>query len=138
MRRFVRILFQAGMRGIRGRCPSCGDSRLFCGWNRLQETCPTCGLALGRIQENTWAFMYMSTAALTGMVVIGMFLLTPADVRVGRVVVFLIAFFLITGTLPIRKGIAIAFEVAIEKRWGSEDDALADVDSGKRSEQRQE
>jgi len=128
MGRFVRILFRAGTRGIRGRCPSCGVSRLFCGWNRLEETCPTCGLELGRIQENTWAFMYMSTAALTGLVVTGMFLLTPADVRVGRVVVFLIALFLITGTLQLRKGIAIAFEVAIEKRWGIDDSAGAEGD----------
>jgi uncharacterized protein (DUF983 family) len=30
--------------GIRGRCPRCGEGRLFSGFLRLGESCPSCGL----------------------------------------------------------------------------------------------
>ncbi|HEX2257365.1 MAG TPA: DUF983 domain-containing protein [Afifellaceae bacterium] len=30
--------------GLRGRCPRCGDGRLFTGFLRIRESCPACGL----------------------------------------------------------------------------------------------
>jgi len=46
-------------------------------WNRLRESCPVCSLRYERHTGDTWFFMYMSTAGLTGFLVVCMFLLRP-------------------------------------------------------------
>jgi uncharacterized protein (DUF983 family) len=42
-------------RGLRKRCPHCGEGRLFSGWRQL-ERCSTCGLVFTRNPGDTWAF----------------------------------------------------------------------------------
>lgn len=37
---------QTAMRGIRGKCPRCGEGRLFRKWLKPQERCPVCTLDL--------------------------------------------------------------------------------------------
>jgi uncharacterized protein (DUF983 family) len=34
--------------GLRGRCPACGEGRMFARFLKAAPTCPTCGLALDR------------------------------------------------------------------------------------------
>ena len=38
-----RDVFQAMWRGFRGRCPSCGEGRLFSSFLKVNESCPECG-----------------------------------------------------------------------------------------------
>jgi uncharacterized protein (DUF983 family) len=40
-------LGSAMLRGLRGRCPACGRSRLFAGYLSVVATCPHCGAPLG-------------------------------------------------------------------------------------------
>ena len=42
------MLTQIG-RGMAGRCPACGRTRLFCGYLRMVQECSACGAPLGRI-----------------------------------------------------------------------------------------
>ena len=42
-------------RGLRKRCPHCGDGSLFSGWSHL-ERCSVCGLVFSRNPGDTWAF----------------------------------------------------------------------------------
>ena len=35
-------------RGLRQRCPLCGEGRLFRGWFRMHRDCPVCGLRFER------------------------------------------------------------------------------------------
>jgi uncharacterized protein (DUF983 family) len=42
-------------RGLRKRCPHCGEGRLFSGWSFL-ERCSICGLVFTRNPGDTWAF----------------------------------------------------------------------------------
>jgi uncharacterized protein (DUF983 family) len=42
-------------RGLRKRCPHCGEGRLFSGWSFL-ERCSICGLVFARNPGDTWAF----------------------------------------------------------------------------------
>lgn len=37
---------EAALRGIRGKCPRCGDGRLFRKWLKPMEACPACALDL--------------------------------------------------------------------------------------------
>lgn len=104
---------QALLRGLRHRCPRCGEGSLFAGWNRLRERCPVCGLAFERRSGDIWFFVYMSTAGLTGLLVVAMFLLRPRVIWVGQILVCLAAIALIGLSLPYRKGIAVALDYLI-------------------------
>ncbi len=59
--------------------------------------------------------MYMSTAGLTGLLVVTMFLLHPRVLWIGQVLVCLAAVALIGFSLPYRKGIAVALDYLLER-----------------------
>lgn len=103
-------------RGLARRCPRCGEGKLFAGWHRLAERCPVCGLAFERRTGDTWFFMYMSTAGLTGVFVVAMFLLHPRVIWLGQLVVCLLAVAVIVLSLPFRKGVAVALDYWLEQR----------------------
>lgn len=41
-----RDLKQAMLRGLRGRCPACGEGKLFRAYLKTNDVCPACGLEL--------------------------------------------------------------------------------------------
>jgi uncharacterized protein (DUF983 family) len=106
------------VRGLRRRCPRCGEGPLFHGWNRLRESCPVCGLRYEERSGDTWFFMYMTTAGLTGCLVVLMFLLRPRVVWMGQLAVLALAIVVIGLSLPYRKGVAVALDYLIERRVG--------------------
>ena len=107
------------VRGLRRRCPRCGVGSLFNGWYTVRPECSVCRLDFEACQSNTWAFMYLSTAFLTGLFFVVMLLIRPASVLAGRAVVFVAGLAIIVGSLPFRKGLAMALEFVIDNRWGS-------------------
>ncbi|HWM92520.1 MAG TPA: DUF983 domain-containing protein [Thermoanaerobaculia bacterium] len=111
-------MLTALIRGMRGRCPRCGQAPMFQGWNHLHDRCAVCGLALEARSGDTWFFMYMSTAGLTGTIVVIMFLLRPRVLWVGQLLVMIAAVAVIGLTLPLRKGVAIALDYLITRRAG--------------------
>ena len=50
-----KLISTALRRGLRKRCPHCGEGRLFSGWSHL-ERCSICGLVFARNPGDTWAF----------------------------------------------------------------------------------
>ena len=50
-----KLISTALRRGLRKRCPHCGEGRLFSGWSQL-ERCSICGLVFARNPGDTWAF----------------------------------------------------------------------------------
>lgn len=104
-------------RGVRQRCPQCGRSRLYVRWYSLEKECNHCGLPIAVEDGDTWAFMYMSTAFLTGVILAAMFLLRPPTYWLGRTAIVVAALALILGTLPLRKSIALAINYLITLRW---------------------
>lgn len=61
------------------------------------------------------AFMYISTAFLTGLFVLLMLLWRPVDLAGGRWMIIGIALGLILGTMPMRKGVALAVELWLQR-----------------------
>jgi uncharacterized protein (DUF983 family) len=47
-------------RGLRLRCPVCGQGRLFRGWFTMEDRCPSCGLDLRREQGYYVGAMYIN------------------------------------------------------------------------------
>jgi uncharacterized protein (DUF983 family) len=62
-------LLQALRRGFAGRCPACGQSRMFTGWLRVQTSCAACTAPLGAVRADD-APPYF-TIFIVGHVVIG-------------------------------------------------------------------
>jgi len=103
-------------RGLRARCPQCGESKIFSGWNKLVDECPVCGCGLERRGGGSWFFTYMSTAFLTGIIVVFMLLFRMPSLILQIAVVVAAWFLLILLTLPIRKSIAIAIDYLVDIR----------------------
>ncbi|MCA1827180.1 MAG: hypothetical protein ABR567_16260 [Myxococcales bacterium] len=98
------------VRGLRLRCPRCGEGRIFRRWWTYTEyrECQRCDLVYDRRGESL-AFMYLSTAFLTGVMFLVLITLPPRGslwtYRVGLVAG---ALTLYAVTMPFRKGLAIA------------------------------
>lgn len=106
---FVSLSRQIVGRALRLRCPRCGEGRIFRRVLTYSEYthCPRCGLRYDPRGESL-AFMYVSTAFLTGVMLIVMLLMHPESVASGRLVVIPAALALYLSTLPVRKALAIA------------------------------
>lgn len=101
-------------RGARGLCPACGIGRIFQGWLALNENCPTCKQPFQKGSGDTWALLYLSTAGLTGVLVIFMLVINPFSILANRAVLAVAAFTLIVASLPLRKGLAVAIDHLID------------------------
>jgi len=64
-----RQLWQSLVRGIRGRCPACGNGRLFAGGLRVGDHCPACGEAFHHHRADDLP-PYLNIL-LTGHIVVG-------------------------------------------------------------------
>ena len=111
-------LFGTLSRGLRGRCPRCGRGRLFDRRYRLRAACDECRLPLETLGADTWALMYLSTAGLTGVVVVAMLVIRPESLLVGRAVLATAATVAIVCSVPARKGAAVSLNYFIESRAG--------------------
>jgi uncharacterized protein (DUF983 family) len=96
-------------RALRLRCPRCGEGKIFRRLITYNEytSCPCCGLHYDPRGESL-AFMYISTAFLTGVMVVVMLLMHPESIASGRMIVIPAALALYLSTLPVRKALAIA------------------------------
>jgi hypothetical protein len=57
-----------------------------------------------------WAFMYLTTGGMTGIIIAAIVFIRPPVFWIGRVAVFVAAVTTIVCTLPRRKGLAVALD----------------------------
>ena len=81
----------------------------------LRDACAHCGLRFVEEPGDLWAFIYLTTAGLTGVVIVAMLLVRPASLLGGRLVLASLAAALIVGTLPLRKGIGVAVDYLLRE-----------------------
>ncbi len=60
--------------------------------------------------------MYISSAGLTGVFFVALFLIKPTDVLIGQAIVLPLALAVIGGSLPFRKGFAVALEYLVDRK----------------------
>jgi uncharacterized protein (DUF983 family) len=101
------VIGRALARGLRRRCPHCGEGRLFDGWRHL-ERCTRCGLVYERNPGDTWAFTVIGdrlpVAAAIVLVYFGLF---RYDRTLG-IIAFVLLSVVLVWTSPNRWGAGIA------------------------------
>ena len=110
-------LFRTALRrGLRKRCPHCGEGPLFSGWSHL-ERCSVCGLVFVRNPGDTWAFTIIGDrlplAALIALIYFGVVRSHPGLGLTILVVVVALAVW----TTPNRWGAGIALHYLSRVCW---------------------
>jgi uncharacterized protein (DUF983 family) len=84
----------------------------------VRERCEVCGLELQAREPDTWLFMYVSTALITGVFIAGMLWVfpVPANKWAWRVIMGVVALAAFFGTAPLRKGVAIGLDYMVDMR----------------------
>ncbi|MFT4571379.1 MAG: hypothetical protein ACI8TX_002487 [Hyphomicrobiaceae bacterium] len=111
--------------GFRTRCPRCAQGRLFEGWLSLRTHCDHCALLFQEGSGDTWAVLYLSTAGVTGLIVVSMLLLGADFIARHRIGLAVVATILIVASLPYRKGLAVALEYLVNRSLDEVDRAPA-------------
>jgi uncharacterized protein (DUF983 family) len=118
-------------RGLRRRCPHCGEGPIYQGWVKLHERCPNCGLKYLADQGDLWAYLVALDRALFIFPIIVMiyFRLTLDSpfwfYLLGSVIGLLFVF-----TLPHRNGMALGVDYLIRRKSGD----LAEKESPPKSQ----
>ena len=104
------------LRGLAGRCPCCGQGRLFPRYLKTVEICPSCGEALGRIPADD-APPYLTVLVLGFILVPGILITVrldpPTAVAVGIWLPLSVA--LVLALLPRCKGAIIGLIWSLER-----------------------
>lgn len=89
-------------------------------WHRpVRECCAVCGLPLRRREPDTWLFMYVSMALITGLYLIAMLWVFPAPTRPwlwrGFIAASALCLYLVTA--PVRKALSLGLDYWVEVQW---------------------
>jgi uncharacterized protein (DUF983 family) len=111
-------------RGLRRRCPHCGEGPLFKGWSHHLDRCPVCGLVYERNPGDTWAFTIIGDrlpiAAIIGLIYFGW---GRMPVALGLLIVTALGALLVW-TAPNRWGIGIALHYLSRVMWPDPEDPV--------------
>jgi uncharacterized protein (DUF983 family) len=95
-------------RGLRKKCPHCGQGDLFRGWFKLKDQCDVCHLVYERNYGDTWFFWILSDRIpiAFGIVLVYFGFRTTHWLTAGA---FLLAMVVpLVWSMPYRQGVAIA------------------------------
>lgn len=106
-------------RGLRKKCPQCGEGPLYKGWIKLHEHCPVCGLRYLPDQGDLWGPLLLLDRLLfiIPMVVLFYFGVVKPNW------IFLVVFgggmtLLLVLTAPNRNGASLALDYLIRRKAG--------------------
>jgi uncharacterized protein (DUF983 family) len=94
-------------RGLRKRCPHCGQGPLFAGWRHL-ERCPVCDLVFERNPGDTWAFTIIGDRLPVAAIIVLLYFGFGRSHRVLALSAFVVMGVLLVLTAPNRWGVGIA------------------------------
>jgi len=119
-------------RGVRRRCPQCGEGRVFKGWIRLHDHCEVCGLQYLSNQGDLWAYLVAVDRALFIFPLIIMIYFRIYNPNSVWYYLFcaglLVGFFY---TLPHRNGMSLGVDYLIRRKYGD----LSDQESPPKSDE---
>jgi uncharacterized protein (DUF983 family) len=111
-----KLIGTALRRGLRKRCPHCGEGRLFAGWSHL-ERCSICGLVFARNPGDTWAFtIFGDRLPIGAMIVLIYFGVGRWHLFLGPTMLVVLAALLVW-TAPNRWGVGISLHYLSRVYW---------------------
>jgi len=103
-------------RGLRKRCPHCGEGSLFSGWSHL-ERCSVCGLIFARNPGDTWAFTIIGDRLPLGAMIVLIYFGVMRSHRLLGLAMLVLLAVLLVWTSPNRWGASIALHYVSRVCW---------------------
>ena len=126
-----RFIATALGRGLRKRCPHCGNGRLFAGWSQL-PACSHCGLVYLRNPGDTWAFTIVGDRLpIAGMIVLIYFGVVRSYPVLGFTLL-IVMLVLLVWTAPNRWGVGIALHYLSRVFWPNPEEPIPPTPTGSR------
>ena len=118
-------------RGVRRRCPHCGQGRLFSRWITFHPRCANCGLVYLRNQGDTWLYWIVLDRIPIGAGIVAIYF----GFRITGFVSGMLFFLAIAGplfaTMPQRQGVALALSYLARVWFPDESDAIPPSPAGR-------
>ncbi len=111
-----KLIGRALRRGLRKRCPHCGEGRLFSGWSHL-EHCSVCGLVFARNSGDTWAFTIIGDRLPVAAAIALIYFGVVRSHRVLGLTLIVMLAVLLVWTSPNRWGVGIALHYVSRVLW---------------------
>ena len=111
-----RLIRTALWRGLRKRCPHCGEGPLFAGWSHF-ERCSVCGLVFVPNPGDTWAFVIFGDRLPIGVMIVVIYFGVVRSYRVLGLTILVVLVALLIWTSPNRWGAGIALHYLSRIYW---------------------
>ena len=131
------VIATALRRGLRKRCPHCGEGQLFSGRSHL-ERCAMCGLVFARNPGDTWAFTIIGDRLpMAAMIAVIYFGVVRSHPLLGLTMLAVLMAVLVW-TAPNRWGAGIALHYVSRVCWADPADPIPPLpaDGGKNETKR--
>ena len=117
------LITTALRRGLRKRCPHCGQGPLFSGWS-FYERCSHCGLVFARNPGDTWAFTIIGDRLPIGAMVLLIYFGVVRSRPVLGMTMLVVLTAVAIWTSPNRWGVGIALHYLSRVYWPEPADPL--------------
>jgi uncharacterized protein (DUF983 family) len=114
----VRTARTALARGLRRRCPHCGEGELFERWFTLRDRCPTCGLQLELNPGDTWFLWLIGDRIFLAVLIVAVFLVFRSSSWSFALVLLVVTVVPLVWTMPHRMGVCVACDYLSRRWWG--------------------
>ena len=118
-----KLIRTAVQRGLRKRCPHCGQGRLFARWVQL-ERCSVCGLVYSPNPGDTWAFIIFGDRLPIAAIIAVIYFGVVRSHRVAGLTMLAVLAAIGLWTTPNRWGVAIALHYLSRIYWADPGDPL--------------
>ena len=118
-----KLIGTALRRGLRKRCPHCGEGRLFDGW-KLRERCSVCGLVFARNPGDTWAFTIIGDRLPLAVMIVLIYFGVMRFYPVPGVALLILLAALVIWTAPNRWGASVALHYLSRVYWPDPADSI--------------
>jgi uncharacterized protein (DUF983 family) len=112
----LELFVTALRRGLRKRCPHCGQGRLFSGWTFF-ERCSVCGLVFARNPGDTWAFTIIGDRVPIGILIVVIYFGVMRSYPLMGLAIFVVLTVALIWTAPNRWGASVALHYLSRVYW---------------------
>ena len=110
-------------RGLRKRCPHCGEGPLFSRWSHF-KSCSSCGLIFVPSPGDTWAFVIFGDRLPIGVIIVVIYFGVVRSHPVLGLTMLAVLLALLVWTAPNRWGVGIALHYLSRVYWPDPADPL--------------